>query len=168
MRSATILAVAALLAIGCASSKPPVASYGPPPPVREPTPSPNEELLLLLGDQLTAQEQRDLVALREARYEPPPGASPPRLEAGLESLLREEGAALIDEKVGYDIPIVLNDRVEWWLDYFATRIPDSFERYLIRSGAWLPYLKERLRSAGLPEDLVYLSMIESGFSSRAV
>lgn len=156
-----------LLTLGCAH-KPPVASYGPPPPVREPTPSPDEELVLLLGDQLTEQEQRDLVALREARYEPPADASPPSLEAGLESLLREQGAVLIDEKIGYDIPIVLNDRVEWWIDYFATRIPDSFERYLMRSGAWAPYLKERLRAAGLPEDLVYLSMIESGFSSRAV
>lgn len=168
MRGHVVFACAALVLAACASQKPPVASYGPPPPVREPTPSPNEELVLLLGDQLTEQEQRDLVALRMARYEPPPGTRPPRLEAGLESLLREEGAVLIEEKIGYDIPIVLNDRVEWWIDYFATRIPDSFERYLIRSGAWAPYLKQRLRDAGLPEDLVYLSMIESGFSSRAV
>lgn len=168
MRGLLAFACAALVAAGCATPKPPVATYGPPPPVREPTPTPNEELVLLLGDQLTEQEQRDLVALRAARYEPPPGARPPRLQAGLESLLREEGAVLIDEKIGYDIPIVLNDRVEWWIDYFATRIPDSFERYLIRSGAWAPYLKQRLRDAGLPEDMVYLSMIESGFSSRAV
>lgn len=168
MRKSTVLIGAAALAAGCATAKPPVASYGPPPPVREPAPSPGEELILLLGDDLTEQEQRDLVALREARYDPPPGAEPPSLASGLDVLLQEQGAVLLEEKIGYDIPIVLNDRVEWWIDYFTGRIPDSFERYLIRSGSWAPYLKARLRAAGLPEDLVYLSMIESGFSSRAV
>lgn len=162
------LAGAAAAVAGCASSKPPVASYGPPPPVREPTPSANEELALLLPDQMTDQEQQDLQAIHTVRYEPPPDAKPPPLDAPLEDLLRQEGSELIHEKVGYDIPIVLNDRVEWWIDYFVHRIPDSFERYLMRSGAYLPYLKDRLREAGLPEDLAYLVMIESGFSTGAV
>lgn len=157
-----------LLATACASPKPPVSSYGPPPPVEEPAPTANEELLLLLGDALTEQEQRDLAAIRTARYEPPTDASPPSLDAGLEEILRREGSELINEQVGYDIPIVLNDRVEWWIDYFVRRIPGSFERYLMRSGAWLPYLKRRLRDAGLPEDLAYLALVESGFSTRAV
>ncbi|HKY61531.1 MAG TPA: transglycosylase SLT domain-containing protein, partial [Gemmatimonadota bacterium] len=40
--------------------------------------------------------------------------------------------------------------------------------YLARSATWLPYLKDRLREAGLPEDLAYLALIESGFSTQAV
>ncbi|HUP20999.1 MAG TPA: LysM peptidoglycan-binding domain-containing protein [Gemmatimonadota bacterium] len=162
------VALAVLLAGACAVRKPPVASYGPPPPVREPAPTAVEELSLLLGEELTRQEAEDLAAIRATVYTPPPDATPPSLDAGLEDLLRQEGAVLIHERVGYDIPIVLNDRVEWWIDYFMRRIPDSFERYMMRSGAWLPYLQQRLREAGLPEDLVYLAMIESGFSSRAV
>ncbi|HUP00599.1 MAG TPA: transglycosylase SLT domain-containing protein [Gemmatimonadota bacterium] len=133
-----------------------------------PTPTIQEEFLLIMRDDLTEQEQSDLQALRLARYEPPPDAAPPELHSGLEELLSEQGESLIDERIGYDIPIVLNDRVLWWIDYFARRIPGSFERYLARSGAWLPYLKERLREAGLPEDLAYLALIESGFSTRAV
>lgn len=163
-----IVALAALFAGACAARKPPVSSYGPPPPVREPAPSANEELVLLLGDELSEQERADLLAIRTTTYTPPPGATPPSLDAGLEEILRQEGALLIHEKIGYDIPIVLNDRVEWWINYFMRRIPDSFERYMMRSEMWLPYLKGRLRDAGLPEDLAYLVMIESGFSTRAV
>ena len=168
MLRAAIPTILLLGVVACASPKPPVSSYGPPPPVGEPTPSAEEELLLLLGDELTEQERRDLATIREVRYDPPPDATPPALNAGLEEILAREGAVLIEEEIGYDIPIVLNDRVEWWIDYFMHRIPDSFERYLMRSGAWGPYLKRRLRDAGLPEDLVYLALIESGFSTGAV
>lgn len=161
------MATAVLLA-ACAAQKPPVSSYGPPPRVTEPTPTASEEFALIVGDELTEQEQQDLASIRATTYTPPPDASPPQLDAGLTELLAQEGAVLIHEKVGYDIPIVLNDRVEWWIDYFTTRIPDSFRRYLIRSGAWMPYLKAQLRAAGLPEDMAYLALIESGFSTQAV
>ena len=159
---------AALVLAACAASKPPVSSYGPPPRVTEPTPTASEEFALIVGDELTEQERADLASIRATVYTPPPNASPPQLDAGLEELLAQEGAVLIHEKVGYDIPIVLNDRVEWWIDYFTYRIHDSFERYLIRSGAWMPYLKTQLREAGLPEDMAFLALIESGFSTQAV
>lgn len=156
-----------LYAVGCAQHRP-VSSYGPPPRVQEPTPSWEEELALITGDELTEQEQIDLRALRLAEYRPPAGARPPELGAGLEELLATEGESIIEEEIGYDIPIVLNDRVEWWIDYFSTNIRGSFARYLARSATWLPYLKDRLREAGLPEDMAYLALIESGFSTQAV
>ncbi len=156
-----------LLALGCASRESRVATYGPPPPVREPTPSPSEELALIVGDVLTEDEQELLFTIHETRYDPPAGTAPPPVGSGLQELLEQEGEAILHEKVDYDIPIVINDRVMWWIDYFAYRVPGTFERYLIRSGAWVPYLKERLREAGLPEDLVYLALIESGFSTQA-
>ena len=160
--------IASLFLTACAASKPPVSSYGPPPRVTEPTPTASEEFALIVGDELTEQEREDLATIRTTIYTPPANASPPQLDAGLEELLAQEGAVLIHEKVGYDIPIVLNDRVEWWIDYFSYRLRGSFERYLIRSGAWMPYLKARLREAGLPEDMAYLALIESGFSTQAV
>src|SRR5262249_50776712 len=39
--------------------------------------------------------------------------------------------------------------------------------YLERSARYLPMMKNVLRENGLPEDLVYVAMIESGFSPRA-
>jgi membrane-bound lytic murein transglycosylase D len=41
------------------------------------------------------------------------------------------------------------------------------ERYLSRSTRYAPIMKEILRKEGLPEDLIYIALIESGFSSTA-
>ena len=67
----------------------------------------------------------------------------------------------------FDIPIVLNDRVEYYLDYFQTRKKDFFSRSLVRAGRYLAMMKEIFRRGGIPEDLVYLALIESGFSINA-
>lgn len=65
------------------------------------------------------------------------------------------------------IPLVMNDQVQDWMDYFQGRGRSHFERYLKRSGKYIPMMKKILHQEGLPEDLVYLSMIESGFNPHA-
>lgn len=65
------------------------------------------------------------------------------------------------------IPLVMNDRVQDWIDYFQGRGREHFERYLRRSGKYIPMMRRVLHSQGMPEDLVYLSMIESGFNPHA-
>lgn len=65
------------------------------------------------------------------------------------------------------IPLVMNDRVQDWIDYFQGAGRSHFELYLRRSGKYIPMMKKILRQQGLPEDLVYLSMIESGFNPHA-
>jgi membrane-bound lytic murein transglycosylase D len=42
-----------------------------------------------------------------------------------------------------------------------------FRRWMSRSARWLPVMQPILESKGLPRDLVYLSMIESGFNTEA-
>lgn len=69
--------------------------------------------------------------------------------------------------VEYDIPIVMNERVEFWLNYFQTRGRKYFAAWMSRSGKYIPMMKEILIENGLPQDLVYLSMIESGFKPYA-
>lgn len=66
-----------------------------------------------------------------------------------------------------DIPLQLNSKVEYFVDYFQTRGRNTFARWLSRSERYIPMMKEVLRKEGLPEDLVYLAMIESGFSPHA-
>jgi membrane-bound lytic murein transglycosylase D len=44
---------------------------------------------------------------------------------------------------------------------------DFFERALARSGKYRSMMAEILRSEGLPENLIYLALIESGFSPHA-
>ena len=71
------------------------------------------------------------------------------------------------EETSYDFPIVINKQVEAYLDIFQNRQNKTFRRWLARSGKYLPMFLKELRDAGLPEDLAYLAMIESGFNQRA-
>jgi membrane-bound lytic murein transglycosylase D len=71
------------------------------------------------------------------------------------------------EEVSYDFPVTMNKQVEFYLDFFQNKQRDIFTRWLERSTRYLPMIKEELREAGLPEDLAYLPMIESGYSLTA-
>lgn len=66
-----------------------------------------------------------------------------------------------------DIPLALNSKVEYFLYYFQTSGKQSFSRWLSRSSRYLPMMKEILKREGMPEDLVYVAMIESGFQMHA-
>ena len=66
-----------------------------------------------------------------------------------------------------DIPLALNDKVHYFLAYFQGSARPVFARWLSRSERYLPMMKEVLRKENLPEDLVYVAMIESGFSPHA-
>jgi len=67
----------------------------------------------------------------------------------------------------FDIPIVYNDEVEQWLDYFTGPGRKHFQVYLERKARIEPLIVPKLKKGGLPQDLLYLSMIESGFSTSA-
>lgn len=66
-----------------------------------------------------------------------------------------------------DIPLTLNNKVEYYVNYFQTKGRSVFARWLSRSERYIPMMKQVLKKEGLPEDLVYLAMIESGFSPHA-
>ncbi len=86
--------------------------------------------------------------------------APPTVAPSEEAPLEMEGPA-------FDIPIVVNDRVEYFIRFFQTTARERFARWLKRSGKYIPLMKKVLREHGLPEDLVYLAMIESGFNPTA-
>lgn len=66
-----------------------------------------------------------------------------------------------------DIPLTMNSKVEYFLYYFQTRGKESFSRWLARSSRYIPMMKEILKRESMPEDLVYVAMIESGFHLHA-
>jgi membrane-bound lytic murein transglycosylase D len=66
-----------------------------------------------------------------------------------------------------DIPLTVNNKVEYFVNYFQGPGRKSFARWLSRSERYIPMMKQVLKNEGLPEDLVYLAMIESGFSPHA-
>jgi len=90
--------------------------------------------------------------------------------AALKGLSAEQRTSL--EQAGidaskYDFPIVLNEQVQYYLDLFQGKQRRSYARWLARSMAYRPYIEPELAKAGLPKDLVFLAMIESGYNPRA-
>jgi membrane-bound lytic murein transglycosylase D len=71
------------------------------------------------------------------------------------------------KETDFDIPIVINAKVEQFIQYFQTAIRDKFGTWLGRSEKYIPFMKNVLKEHGLPGDLVYLSIIESGFNPYA-
>jgi membrane-bound lytic murein transglycosylase D len=67
-----------------------------------------------------------------------------------------------------EIPLEMNEHVERWVDFFTTgQGRTRFRIYLERAGAYEEMIRRRLREAGLPEDLLYLALIESGMNPNA-
>ncbi|MEM6929751.1 MAG: lytic transglycosylase domain-containing protein, partial [Myxococcota bacterium] len=68
----------------------------------------------------------------------------------------------------FDIPVEINPWVEKWVRYFNQgRGRQYMERWLSRAPRYEPMMREALAEVGLPQDLVYLSMIESGYNAQA-
>ena len=66
-----------------------------------------------------------------------------------------------------DFPITVNNQVQVYLDLFQNQQRKSFGIWLSRSGKYLPLMQKELKEAGLPLDLAYLAMIESGYNQKA-
>jgi membrane-bound lytic murein transglycosylase D len=66
-----------------------------------------------------------------------------------------------------DIPLTLNSKVEYFLYYFQSAGRPAFSKWLSRSSRYIPMMKEILKRENMPEDLVYVAMIESGFHMHA-
>lgn len=77
-----------------------------------------------------------------------------------------EGPKVVDQELDV-IPTEVNPLVEKWITYFQGRGREHMERYLGRSSRYEKLMKKVLRDNGLPEDLFYIALIESGFSSQA-
>jgi soluble lytic murein transglycosylase-like protein len=72
------------------------------------------------------------------------------------------------EGKAYHVPILLNNSVEAYIEYFRTRGKSTFQRWLDNSAPYLQPIKEIFRKKNLPEELAYVAMIESGYDSGAV
>ena len=67
----------------------------------------------------------------------------------------------------YDVPVVRNAIVDRWIEYFTGSGRASFSVWLGRGGRYIKLFREILKEHQLPQDLAYLSLIESGFSPKA-
>ncbi|MEK9136456.1 MAG: transglycosylase SLT domain-containing protein, partial [Bacteroidota bacterium] len=68
---------------------------------------------------------------------------------------------------GTTVPLVLNKLVERSILFFQSKGREHMERWLYRSGMYFPMMKQIMREEGVPEEVVYLSMCESGLNPAA-
>ena len=73
---------------------------------------------------------------------------------------------VVDDREGH-IPLVINKRVERAIKFFETKGRKSFAKWLSRYPAYSGLILDILRENGLPDELIFLAMVESGFSPRA-
>lgn len=66
-----------------------------------------------------------------------------------------------------DIPLEYNSHVEQWVNYFTGRGRGAMNRWLTRSGKYFPMMTKIFKEEGVPQQLVYLSMMESGLNPTA-
>ena len=66
-----------------------------------------------------------------------------------------------------DLPIEYNPKVERCIQFFQTKGREIFLKWLSRSGKYMPMIQKLLEEEGVPRDLVYLAMVESGFNPKA-
>ncbi|CAD7779866.1 MAG: Transglycosylase SLT domain protein [Candidatus Methanoperedenaceae archaeon GB50] len=67
------------------------------------------------------------------------------------------------------IPIVINDRVQTFINYY-TKNPNGrrwFHQVLTRAQEYKPLMEKILLKAGLPKEVFYLAFVESGFDNHA-
>ncbi len=128
---------------------------------RKPTPAPPVDIAQedvrevqqeSLSEQLSANRLDELYAKSGLSGQDP----------GLEAELQKW-----DQTLKTDVPVARNKEVKAYLVYFTTERKQVMRQYLARSTRYLPLIREIFQEHGLPEDLAYLAMIESGFNPYA-
>lgn len=114
------------------------------------------------------QQQSDLNAQAAAaetpskdRYQLPLGSS---LLPEISRFLEPESSPL---HYAGDFPMSNHPRVERLIERYSGSQKATFGRWLERAGRYIPKIQMVFASEGLPLDLAYLAMIESGFNVRA-
>lgn len=97
----------------------------------------------------------------------------PRADDRLLDLLEKDLDKAVEKppesrRLEFSKSVIENPKVRYFIDYFSKRGKSDFEKILARSGRYMPMISKVLREEGLPDELAYLALIESGFAPNAV
>ncbi len=113
----------------------------------------------------------DYKAYVDGLQEMPPGVSMAALEEWMRGFVPEiDMSGKYDEQrevIPADIPLEVNGYVDQYLTYFTGRGERSMRLWLERSGRYFPMMTTIFASEGVPKQLMYLSMMESGLNPTA-
>jgi len=136
-------------------------------------PGDRQELGSGLDEMVEAIHRYDLAGLgaaettEEGRFDPAPLENilqmtfpvDPRLKAKV----REQVAATASQ-----LPLVVNDVVLGYINYFSNRGHRTIVNAIQRSGRYRPMIQRIFDEEGLPQELIHLAQAESGFYPRAL
>lgn len=77
-------------------------------------------------------------------------------------------AISVSEPPLVEMPLQMNPQVERWVDAFQTARRPEFEDLLRRRTLYAEMIQGKLREREMPQELLYISVIESGLSPHAV
>lgn len=66
-----------------------------------------------------------------------------------------------------EIPLVINDQVEKWITFYTGKGKNFFKQWVGRTGKYFPVIIPILKEEGVPLELAYLTLIESGLNPNA-
>jgi membrane-bound lytic murein transglycosylase D len=72
-----------------------------------------------------------------------------------------------DVQAETDVELLVNERVRRAIEFYQTEGREVCARHLGRSTRYLDMIREMFRRQGIPQDLAYLAMVESGFNPKA-
>jgi membrane-bound lytic murein transglycosylase D len=97
-----------------------------------------------------------------------PAVAPHQPGEGRIALLPELDHDLKSLQAEYDIPIEVNEAVRDYVRFFQSKAGRKhFVKWLGRSHRYMERYRAIMRQEGIPEDTVFLAMIESGFANYA-
>jgi membrane-bound lytic murein transglycosylase D len=67
----------------------------------------------------------------------------------------------------WDLANIDHHRVDSWVGRFTSDLKRSFSTYMERMDKYAPMISAKLTQRDMPQDLIYLAMIESGFNPKA-
>ena len=165
------LLLAVLLFSGCApvASRPlqttPNDVVSPSAPADQPEAPPVEDAAPAETD-VAATVDEDVQPAEEV--EPSPLDELPETAPEISASSLEKDKNLVAEGLpDYDIPMVLNDQVAAYVEYFSNPHREFFAASLARSGRYVDAFQAVFEEAGIPKDLVFMAHVESAFKTNA-
>lgn len=79
-----------------------------------------------------------------------------------------ENVEVLPSEIVRHLPMDVNAQIAYFVRYYTTEKKEVLQRWFKRCAPFLPYFRVIFKEEGLPEDLVYLALVESGCNPFAV
>jgi membrane-bound lytic murein transglycosylase D len=117
------------------------------------------------GLELTALQEGD--GFTEQKSEPAPIDQANDITFPVDPNVKAKAAAEV-RSTASDLPLIMNDTVAAYVNYFSTSGRSLLEQALTRAGRYDEMIRRTLKQEGVPQDLIYLAEAESGFKPLAL